>query len=408
MITQPRKCVSVVLAVLALSCATTSYGQRLPEDLAAEFSSGRYSDLQFIPPLFTTPSDLPIRQFEFLDNQTGEEMFLLEYEIGGDSARDFTSNEFDSNEPVNQLFWVTARQRYDANFSAQVTLYHDVQPFFGRLEPTTQLQLSTDALVAGTAQTGTIQAFPTFDPFDEPPIPSGPPMLVQEGFFSCLSEGCYHRLSFNLVGLEYQESDNGELVGSLSPLLTTSTLTGQDLFLIEIFFPEFVFVQPLPENPLLYRLMVGFPGFSPDDSETFSSTTSLFVSPLMTANNGADFNGDGSIDCDDIDQYAGNLGFPATGHLAILDLIADGSINTNDFTFMVESLVTTSNGRTGTFMGDLNCDGQVNVLGDAFILVGNLGTTVMRYSAGDINLDGRVDILGDAIALVGNLGSSNE
>ena len=57
--------------------------------------------------------------------------------------------------------------------------------------------------------------------------------------------------------------------------------------------------------------------------------------------------------------------------------------------------------------GDANLDGQVNVLGDAFILVGNLGTTSGAvFADGDFNGDGVVNVLGDAFILVGNLGQS--
>ena len=120
-----------------------------------------------------------------------------------------------------------------------------------------------------------------------------------------------------------------------------------------------------------------------------------------------DLNGDGSVDCDDVDEYAGNLGLAAVGNLVDLDLVVDGTIDSDDFAFLIENLVVTSNGQTGTFRGDLNCDGSVNVLQDAFILVANLGTAVMSYGDGDINLDGTVDVLGDAFILVANLGSSN-
>ena len=67
----------------------------------------------------------------------------------------------------------------------------------------------------------------------------------------------------------------------------------------------------------------------------------------------------------------------------------------------------TSNGQVGTFPGDLNCDGAVNVLGEAFILVASLGNNVSSYSDGDINFDGTVNVLGDAFILVANLGNSN-
>ena len=52
-------------------------------------------------------------------------------------------------------------------------------------------------------------------------------------------------------------------------------------------------------------------------------------------------------------------------------------------------------------------NGTVDVLNDAFVLVGNLGGPVTMYSEGDANFDGFVDILGDAFILVENLGESN-
>lgn len=63
--------------------------------------------------------------------------------------------------------------------------------------------------------------------------------------------------------------------------------------------------------------------------------------------------------------------------------------------------------------GDLNLDKTVNVLGDAFILVGNLGTPVMEptvvettWRMGDVDGDNEIDVLGDAFVLIGNLGES--
>ena len=57
--------------------------------------------------------------------------------------------------------------------------------------------------------------------------------------------------------------------------------------------------------------------------------------------------------------------------------------------------------------GDANLDGTVDVLGDAFDLVGNLGTTGgATWAQGDFNDDGNVDVLNDAFILVGNLGES--
>ena len=57
--------------------------------------------------------------------------------------------------------------------------------------------------------------------------------------------------------------------------------------------------------------------------------------------------------------------------------------------------------------GDANLDGQVNVLDDAFALVGNLGTAGgATWAQGDFNGDGAVDVLGDAFILIGRLGQS--
>ena len=57
--------------------------------------------------------------------------------------------------------------------------------------------------------------------------------------------------------------------------------------------------------------------------------------------------------------------------------------------------------------GDANLDGEVDVLVDAFLLVGNLGTTSgATFGQGDFNGDGVVDVLNDAFILVGNIGQS--
>ena len=57
--------------------------------------------------------------------------------------------------------------------------------------------------------------------------------------------------------------------------------------------------------------------------------------------------------------------------------------------------------------GDANLDGEVDVLNDAFSLVGNLGTTTgATWAQGDFDGDGDVDVLGDGFILVGNLGEN--
>lgn len=120
-----------------------------------------------------------------------------------------------------------------------------------------------------------------------------------------------------------------------------------------------------------------------------------------------DFDGNGMVDCADLDFFLGNLNVAATGELEQLDLDGDMMVTIDDANMHITTLVSTANGVQGTFPGDLDCDGSVDVLGDAFILVANLGSDVSSYSDGDINLDGTVDVLGDAFALVANLGMSN-
>ena len=119
-----------------------------------------------------------------------------------------------------------------------------------------------------------------------------------------------------------------------------------------------------------------------------------------------DFDNDGDVDADDIDFFTGNLGSPATGSLVQLDLDDTGTIDSDDLTIHVEQLVQTSNGQTGTFFGDANLDGSVDVLGDAFLLINNLGGPG-GWAQGDFNADGNIDVLGDAFVLINNLGSNN-
>jgi hypothetical protein len=98
----------------------------------------------------------------------------------------------------------------------------------------------------------------------------------------------------------------------------------------------------------------------------------------------------------------------ATVATAALDLDSSGTIDLDDVENLITNLVVTQpNGVTGTFLGDLNCDGRVDVLDDAFTLVSNLNSSAGSYSQGDINFDGNVDVLGDAFIFISNLGRSN-
>ena len=119
-----------------------------------------------------------------------------------------------------------------------------------------------------------------------------------------------------------------------------------------------------------------------------------------------DFNSDGNVDLDDLDQYIGNIDADATGDLEALDLDGDGTVGANDFERHYTELVE-AGGVNGTFAGDANLDGAVDVLNDAFILVANLGSAATSWSEGDFNGDGTVNVLGDAFGLVANLGNDN-
>ena len=157
----------------------------------------------------------------------------------------------------------------------------------------------------------------------------------------------------------------------------------------------------IPMDPNFASIMIS------EANSTMGTYSNLTLTQFTTGGVVGDFSGNGVVDCDDIDFYIGTLGMPATGMLADFDLVTDGMIDSADVEFLVENLVVTSNGETGTFLADFNCDGQVDVLNDAFILVGSLGSSGVSYSDGDVNLNGTVDVLGDAFILVGNLGSTN-
>ena len=119
-----------------------------------------------------------------------------------------------------------------------------------------------------------------------------------------------------------------------------------------------------------------------------------------------DFDSNGIVDSDDIDCLTDDIGESLNFMNFTKDLDGDGAITLSDREILIERFVDTPSGR-GTFPGDINLDGVVDVLGDGFQLIENLGTTNgASYSEGDINGDGKVDVLRDAFAFVGNLGSS--
>ena len=119
-----------------------------------------------------------------------------------------------------------------------------------------------------------------------------------------------------------------------------------------------------------------------------------------------DFDLDGDVDLLDVDQYVGILGSAAIGDLQPLDLDGDGIVSLADHDDHVMRLLS-AGGVNGTPLGDINLDGTTDVLGDAFILVANLGQSVSSRLEGDLNGDGVVTVLGDAFRLVASLGESN-
>ena len=148
---------------------------------------------------------------------------------------------------------------------------------------------------------------------------------------------------------------------------------------------------------------------APDDDSNGSNAGQAHLFSIPGPNSLAgDFDADGNVDGDDVDFYIGNLDQPATGELAQLDLDGDGDVTLADHDLHVTTLVVTSNGATGALLGDVDLDGGVDVLSDAFALVGSLGQSVTSRVQGDLNADGTVDVLNDAFRLIADLGQSNE
>ena len=146
-----------------------------------------------------------------------------------------------------------------------------------------------------------------------------------------------------------------------------------------------------------------------DDSTTDFRIVTLEVQVVAETSILGDFDQDDDVDVDDIDFYIGNLDTEATGELAQLDLVEDGTITIADLNFHITTLAETSNGVQGALLGDLDLNGQVDVLGDAFALIANLGSNgEISYGLGNINGDLMVDVLGDAFLLIANLGESND
>jgi hypothetical protein len=113
-----------------------------------------------------------------------------------------------------------------------------------------------------------------------------------------------------------------------------------------------------------------------------------------------DLNGDFLLNNDDINLMAAEvrayLAEPNRPYNWALDLDENNAINTDDLELLLVAAFQTA-------WSDLNLDGVVTVLGDAFTLVANLDRTDALREDGDINGDSVVNVLVDAFQLVGEL-----
>lgn len=243
------------------------------------------------------------------------------------------------------------------------------------------------------------------------------------GFFVMTTGNIDLRISeANLEETVFHEANHVALEDfySRNPLWTSAQ--NADPGFITDFAQELPFQEDIPESALFAFTVINYPGRLdaqqpgieqailgqiPNRIEFFRDEIEGFVLPVMPSVLAGDFDMDGDVDADDINFYSGNLDLLADGELAQLDLDNDGMVKLSDHDLHVTTLVQTSNGQTGALIGDVDLDGAVDVLGDAFALVGNLGTSVGGYENGDLNADLSINVLGDAFRLVGNLGQTN-
>lgn len=207
-------------------------------------------------------------------------------------------------------------------------------------------------------------------------------------------------------------ANDGRIVEDYQYLVQLEGLPTDEFTVVEIDLDDFVFNATTFESEPDDDGLVNFGLFQVQIQSRFDSDLRTDVDirrvslVLGQAAVLGDFDDDGMVDLADLDFYNGNIGQPATFNPE-LDLDESGTIDGEDLRLHVETLVQTSNGVVGTALGDINLDGQVNVLGDAFILVANLGASATSWSMGDLNGDQTVNVLGDAFVLVANLGANN-
>ena len=117
-----------------------------------------------------------------------------------------------------------------------------------------------------------------------------------------------------------------------------------------------------------------------------------------------DFDGDGDVDADDVDDLCANM----AGDVATYDMDGDGDVDEDDMTFHVENYLEYDTDDddivdgVGTFRGDFNADGAVNGT-DLSIMSGNFGGAA-GYAGGNANCDLTVNGT-DLSILSGSFGS---
>ena len=231
------------------------------------------------------------------------------------------------------------------------------------------------------------------------------------GDFS-LSTGAFYSASLDDLLAANTERANGELTtAALQRLRLEIDLDGDgDIDRSGDHLQALIFGDSTPGRRTDLRFGQGVNGelyvTTKQDGNVYLVMNTLAVAaPALTG----DFEPDGDVDTDDIDFYSGNIGEAADGALAQLDFDVNGLVTLDDHQFHIENLVQVFGEQIGTFVGDVNLDGSVDVLGDAFVLVANLNTVFgASYADGDLNADGVVSVLGDAFVLISNLGRTNQ
>lgn len=198
----------------------------------------------------------------------------------------------------------------------------------------------------------------------------------------------------NFAGYDIQLLSGSDVLASVASTQSPGDGTFTDISL------AYTVVDGDPLGPLGIRL--GTSGVDGGGSATDFDNVRLTSMRVL-----GDFDGDDDVDGDDVDFYIGKLGQRPVGELAQLDLDDDGLVTFSDYMLHLTTLVTTSNGVTGALLGDVNLNGSVDVLGDGFILVGNLGQSSTSRAQGDLSADGVFNVLADGFLLVGDLGNSN-